>query len=122
MSLFKRSPTQKLTGYSFELTTDRRLRNGLIALFVVVVLVAVGGVGIQYFEEHLAPAVRIPELERENARLKVETDRMRVELEMERATHVELRRQVDELNDKIVQLTNQLGFFNSQANGAKGGR
>ncbi len=115
----KRSPTRKLTGTSFELTSDRRLRNVMLAAVVIVVLAVFGGVGVRYFEEKLAPAVRLAELEEENTRLRAEVDAARMELEMERATRTELKRQVGELNEQVSRLNHQLGFFNSQANGAR---
>jgi Tfp pilus assembly protein PilO len=115
MSLLKRSPTRRLTGSSFELTSDRRWRHGLLVVLAVLVVSVLAGAGWRYFEQRLAPLARLAQLEAENVRLRAEADAARIELEMERATRAELKRQVGELNEQVSQLTHQLEFFNSQA-------
>lgn len=119
MSLLKRSSTRQLTGSSFELTSDRRWRNALLAMLAVVIVAVLAAAGWRHFEERLAPLARLAQLEMENGRLRAEADAARIELEMERATRAELKRQVSELNEQVSQLTHQLEFFNSQARNPK---
>jgi Tfp pilus assembly protein PilO len=119
MDLLKRSPTRYLTGGSFELTSDRRWGRVVLAVLFVVGVVVLAGAGWRYFEQRLAPLARLTQLESENVRLRAEADAARIELEMERATRAELKRQVGELNEQVSQLSNQLEFFNSQAKGSK---
>ncbi|THF67107.1 hypothetical protein E6C76_01595 [Pseudothauera nasutitermitis] len=119
MGLFSRFSTRQLTATRFHLTSDRRVRNAIVVLLVIGVLGAIGAATVHYFEARLAPAIRVAELEEENRQLRAEADSVRMELEMERATRAELKRQVTQLNEQVSQLNHQLGFFNSQANGAR---
>lgn len=91
----------------------------MLAVLFVVGVVVLAGAGWRYFEQRLAPLARLTQLESENVRLRAEADAARIELEMERATRAELKRQVGELNEQVSQLSNQLEFFNSQAKGSK---
>jgi Tfp pilus assembly protein PilO len=113
MRLLYRSSTRRLTDSPIELTAQRRWRRVLMLALLFVAASALAG--WRYFEQKLAPLARLAELEAENRRLRAEADAARIELEMERATRAELKRQVVELNEQVSQLTHKLEFFNSQA-------
>jgi Tfp pilus assembly protein PilO len=115
MRLLDRSSTRRLTDSPIELTAQRRWRRGLMLMLALLLVAASALAGWRYFEQKLAPLARLAELEAENQRLRVEADATRIELEMERATRAELKRQVVELNEQVSQLTHKLEFFNSQA-------
>lgn len=115
MGPFRRFDTCSLTRTSFELSSGRRRRR-LLAL--VVALGAAGGLvagGLQYFERQMAPARQVAALERENARLRQAGEEARMALETERATRVELERQVSELGQRVHKLRAELGFLRAES-------
>lgn len=87
----------------------------LLALLIVALL---GLVGLRVFQAQLAPALRVAELEAENARLAESLKGARMQVEMDAATQAELERQLDELNAKVKALTEELSFY-KRANSSK---
>lgn len=70
--------------------------------------------GLRYFETHFSPALRVAELERENAALREARDRDRLALEMEKATRAELEKQLGDINDEVKRLQAELVFYKAQ--------
>lgn len=103
--------TQRLTSEDLRLTPrgsgPGRWAGAAASLLLVVAVIA----GLQYVQARWLKPVRMAELERETARYHDELHRAQTELEMERATRVELRRQVEELNDQVSELNQQLSFL-----------
>lgn len=115
MASLSSSATRKLSGATYELTSRRGLANALLIAGLAVMLLALSGAGIQLLVPVLAPATALGELRRENSRLRDDAERARAELQIERATRAELERQAAELNERVVQLTTQLEFFNTHS-------
>lgn len=115
MASFSGSRTRRLAGASFELTSRRHVRNALLAVAVAALLLASAGAGLRFIVESAAPAARLADLQRENAKLRDDVERARIELQVERATRSELDRQVIELNERVSQLTTELGFYVSHS-------
>lgn len=114
MRFFRRSPTRSLTGARLELASGQRhRRTALLAVGLLLAAALLAG-GLRYFESHFSPARRAAELERENAALRAAVDRDRLALEMEKATRLELEKQLGELNDKLKALQAELVFYKSQ--------
>jgi hypothetical protein len=114
MARFSSHDTQRLTRASFEPIAVQRLRNRLPAIVVSLALILLGGAGFRYVGEQLAPAMRMAELERQNAGLNGEIDQTRMELEMERATRSELQRQLDATSAQVTELSHQIEFMSSR--------
>lgn len=115
MASLSSSATRKLSGATYELTSRRGLANALLIAGLAVMLLALSGAGVQLLVPVLAPATALGELRRENSRLRDDAERARAELQIERATRAELERQAAELNERVVQLTTQLEFFNTHS-------
>ena len=106
--------TQWLTRASFEPTAGRRLRKRVVLTLAILVAVTAFVARSGYLDRHLAPPVRLAEVQRENASLTAQIERTRMELEMERATRTELQRQAADLSAKVTELTQQLEFLTSR--------
>lgn len=115
MASLSSSATRKLSGATYELTSRRGLANALLIAGLAVMLLALSGAGVQLLVPVLAPATALGELRRENSLLRDDAERARAELQIERATRAELERQAAELNERVVQLTTQLEFFNTHS-------
>jgi septal ring factor EnvC (AmiA/AmiB activator) len=115
MTSYSGSRTRRLAGASFELTSRRGARNGLLAVVIAALLLATIATGLRFIVAGLAPAVELTELQLENTRLRQEVERARTELDVERATRSELDRQVAELNERTSQLTTELSFYESHS-------
>jgi predicted nuclease with TOPRIM domain len=115
MASLSSTATRRLSGATYELTSRRGLANALLIAGLAVMLLALAGAGIQLLVPVFAPATALGELRRENSRLRDDAERARAELQIERATRAELERQAAELNERVVQLTTQLEFFNTHS-------
>jgi len=114
MSLFTAYDTQWLTRASFEPTAARRIRRTLLAVVAGLALVAAAGVGISRIDGPFAAPGWLTEFTGQNAALRAEIEKARMELEMERATRAELQRQIDGMGAQITELNHQLEFLNSR--------
>lgn len=118
MSLFRKAETQQLSTRHYVVANEHRYRGWLI-LFVVLVLAAVGAYkGVRYFEAQLAPAMRVSELEQENADLRKSLDdtqrnleEAQLKFEMASATRSGLEKQVSELGAEVTRLKDEVNFF-----------
>jgi regulator of replication initiation timing len=115
MASYSGSRTRRLAGASFELTSQRRARNGLLAIVIAALLLATIAAGLRFIVASLAPAAELAELQLENTKLRQQVDRARVERDVERATRSELDRQVAELNERLSQLSTELDFYVSHS-------
>jgi hypothetical protein len=109
------SRTRKLANARLEFSSDRRVRNILHGVTVAALIAAGLAVGAWMYSSGRVPAVRVAELERENASLKADLARARTDLEFERSTRTALTAQVAELSQKAGELKNQVDFFNAQS-------
>jgi len=114
MRWVKGSRSRKLTTARLEFRSDRRLRDALHAITVFSLIAAGLAVGAWLYSSGRIPAAQLAALTRENAALKADLDRMRTELEMERATRTALTGQVAELSQRAADLKNQVDFFTAQ--------
>jgi len=107
--------THRLTRASLELSSrdERRRRNATFATVLTMLLLAVGGAfWLSDAGATLFPAVGgRAALAGENAALRVELERLRTELDVEKATRAELNREAGELHARINELTNRLEFL-----------
>lgn len=117
MRFFRRPPTRRLTDARLELAAGRRYGRALALVLLALGLAAFLFLGLRYFETHFSPALRVAELERENAALREGGDRDRLALEMEKATRAELEKQIGELNDEVKRLQAELVFYKAQGQG-----
>ena len=115
MASLSGSRTRRLAGASFELTSRRRARNGLLAVAIAALLLVTVAAGLRFIVQSIAPAAELAELQLENTRLRQDVERSRVELDVERATRSELDRQVAELNEQVSQLNTELSFYVSHS-------
>lgn len=109
------SDTQRLTRASLELSSrdERRRRTATFATVLVMLLVAGGG-AFYLREGGAVPATAdgaSAALVQENAALRADLERVRTELDMEKATRAELNREAGELHARINELTNRLEFL-----------
>jgi septal ring factor EnvC (AmiA/AmiB activator) len=107
--------TQRLTRASLELSSrDERRRRTATFVTVLVTLLAAGGGAFYLREGGAAPfaaSAASPALSQENAALRADLERVRTELDMEKATRAELNREAGELHARINELTNRLEFL-----------
>jgi hypothetical protein len=87
-------------------TVGMALGGAALALAVIAGLVLLGG--------DAAPFSRAQTLEAENAALRNGLSRLRVELDIERATRAALDQQVAELNGKVGELSSQVEFYRAK--------
>ncbi len=119
MRFFRRSHTRSLTAVSLELAVRRRHR-----LFLAIGIVLLGGsllafAGFRYLEAQRALTLQRETLEKENLRLREDSERARLALEVEKATRDGLEKQISELNEQFNRLKSELEFFRSQKNGRR---
>lgn len=119
MASFSSSATRRLSGAHYELTSRRGLTNALLLAGLGLMVLALAGAGVQLLEPILAPATAMAELRRENSQLREDAEHASAELKFERATRLELERQVAELNARVAELTTQLEFFNTHSGKAR---
>lgn len=114
--------TRRLASAPLEVVSDRRaraaLRSALVFVLVGLALVA----GLRQYADARHPAAQMQALLAENAGLRAELSRLETELELERATHAALDREVAGLNEQLSDLNSQLTFFNAQNGRPRGGR
>ena len=94
----------------------RRLRRGRVLVMALLIL-GLGvpmGAGISYLLLQPAVQQRAAETGRENAALRADLERAKLELGMEQATREELERQLADLNARLKALETELEFFRSR--------
>ena len=120
--LRRRSDTRDLSNHDVVLVSERSQGRPWRTLLVLALIVGAGYFGLDYFERHLAPAVRIGELERENAelreKLEKENAQLRDELELQRmnlsveqAARAELEKEIGERTAELKRLSDELIFI-----------
>lgn len=114
MRFLRRSSTRSLTRSSLELASSQRHRRVLLLLVSFAAAAGLLAAGLHYFETHFSPARRVISLEEENTALKQVIDQGRVTLEMEKATRIELEKQLGDVNDELKRLQAELVFYKSQ--------
>jgi hypothetical protein len=109
------SDTQKLTRGSLELSSREERRRQTATFVTVVVMLLLAGSGAFYLRDTGAAALTAPgtkaTLAAENAALRAQLERLRTDLDVEKATRAELNRQAGELRAQIDDLTNRLEFL-----------
>jgi septal ring factor EnvC (AmiA/AmiB activator) len=107
--------THRLTRASLELSSrdERQRRTATLATVILTLLVAGGGAF--YLREGGAAPFAASDvstaLSAENAVLRADLERVRTELDMEKATRAELNREAGELHARINELNNRLEFL-----------
>lgn len=107
-------PTLKLTSARLEFRSDRRLTEALHAVAVAALVLLVILIGRQLYVDSRASGDVLNGLQQQNAALRTDLARARVELELERSTRAALARQVAQLNEETSELKSRLDFFNAQ--------
>jgi hypothetical protein len=106
--------TQWLARASFEPMAGRRGGKRLWLLALIAAAALGAGAANGYLDWQLTLPGRAATSAEQRAKLVAELQRLRTELEMERATRKELQRYADELSRKVTELTHQLEFLNSR--------
>lgn len=114
-----RTPTLKLAAARLEFGRDRRFKNALHMTAVAALVFLFIMIGWRLHADSRSSAAVLATLKQQNAALRADLSRARVELELERSTRAALARQVAELNDESGELRSRLEFFNAQ-NGRPG--
>lgn len=112
------SETEQLSKPAYRIERGSPVSRVLPVLLVIALLVAVGVIGLRVFQAEFAPAIRVTQLEEENARLAEDLKNSRLQVEMDAATQVELERQLAELNAQVKKLSEELSFY-KRANSSK---
>lgn len=115
MSSTVTTPTLKIATARLEFSRDRRLTQALHAIAVMALLALVALVGRQLHADAQASSALVEGVQQENAALRADLSRARIELELERSTRAALERQVAELNEETSALKSRLEFFNAQS-------
>lgn len=111
------SDTHRLTRASLELSSRDERRRRAVTWVTVAALLLVAAGGALYLSD---PRLRNPgaalfgatdALEKDNATLRAELERLRAEFDMEKATRAELNRESVELHARINELNNRLEFL-----------
>ncbi|MEQ1801446.1 MAG: hypothetical protein ABL989_05960 [Gammaproteobacteria bacterium] len=111
------SDTHRLTRASLELSSRDERRRRAVTWVTVAALLLVAAGGTLYLSD---PRLRNPgaalfgaadALEKDNATLRAELERLRAEFDMEKATRAELNRESVELHARINELNNRLEFL-----------
>ena len=109
------SDTHRLTRSSLELSSRDERRRQTATLVTVILMLLMAGGGAFYLREGRAQAFAAGDtsaaLARENAALRADLERVRTELDLEKATRAELNREAGELHARINELTNRLEFL-----------
>jgi C4-dicarboxylate-specific signal transduction histidine kinase len=115
---FRRTHTQSLTGAEYVPVSHEPSGGRIVALVSVFFVIVMIVVGVTYFEMRLKPALRVVELEDEKRELlqtiedqTAQIDRLRLQIEMEAATRLELERQLDTINAALKQVNQELAFL-----------
>jgi hypothetical protein len=104
--------THRLTRASLELSCLHERRRRTATFVTVVVMLVLAGGGAFYLRGADLPFTGTSgRLAQENAALLSDVQRLRTELDMEKATRAELNRQAVELQTEINELTNRLEFL-----------
>lgn len=105
---------RRLTSARLEVVSDQRARR-VLQVFAVVALVAIAGFeGARLMNDGSSAAGRRDELERSSAALRSQVAGLQAELQLERATHAALDRQVADLGRQVAELERQLAFVSAQ--------
>lgn len=107
----RKSETRDLCNDAFVLATEKQQRRSWTPLILVVLLAVAGYAGKEYFEAQLAPAQRVIELERENAKLRDELELQRMNLSVEQATRAQLEKELSDRSTELNRLSDELKFF-----------
>jgi hypothetical protein len=89
-------------------------RRTMATAFAGIVIVLAAALGFANYLGAAVPFSRVGALEVENASLKSEVSRLRVELDIERATRAALDQQVAELNGQVGELSSQVEFYRAK--------
>jgi septal ring factor EnvC (AmiA/AmiB activator) len=105
--------TQRLTRASLELSSREERRRRTATFVTVIVMLLLAGSGALYLRDGGASpfATAGTAMAQENAALHADVQRLRTELDVEKATRAELNRQAADLHAKINELTNRLEFL-----------
>jgi hypothetical protein len=107
--------TLKLATGRLEYRSDRRFRQALHLVAVAALVFLAVTVGRQLHTDAEATGEVLGSLKKQNATLRADLARAKVELELERSTRAALTRQVAELTEETTELKSRLDFFNAQA-------
>jgi hypothetical protein len=108
-----RTRTLKLAAARLEFSHDRRFKNALHLAAVAALVLLFIMIGWRLHADSRSSAAVLAGLRQQNAALRAELARARVELELERSTA--LASQVAELNQESGELKSRLEFFNAQS-------
>jgi hypothetical protein len=110
-----RTRTLKLAAARLEFSHDRRFKNALHLAAVAALVLLFIMIGWRLHADSRSSAAVLAGLRQQNAALRAELARARVELELERSTRAALASQVAELNQESGELKSRLEFFNAQS-------
>ena len=118
MSLFGKAETQQLSSRNYVVANEHRYRGWLVLLIVLILVGFAAYKGVRYFEAQLAPAMRVGELELENADLRKSIDETQrnleeaqLKFEMASATRAGLEKKVSELGAEVTRLKEEVNFL-----------
>ena len=103
--------TRNLTDPAYSVERGSPLSRALPFLIALVIIVALGVGALKVFQAQFAPALRVTELEAENARLGELLTGARMQAELDAATRSELERQLAELSAEVNRLSQELIFY-----------
>lgn len=110
-----RTPTLKLATARLEFSRDRRVAVALHVAAVAALVFLVIMIGTRLYTDSQASGNVLADLRQQNAALRADLARARIELELERSTRAALARQVTELDEETSELKSRLDFFNAQS-------
>ena len=105
------SPTVKLATARLEFSRDGRTKKALRLTILAAVVVVIVTLARPLYLDGFGLAT----LQQQNATLRADLARARMELELERSTRTSLEHQVTELNRETTELKSRLDFFNAQS-------
>jgi septal ring factor EnvC (AmiA/AmiB activator) len=108
-----------LTTARIRLASDLKAQTALRWVLAVALVLLAAGAALRLFADGAGTTTRRAALEEQNSALRAEAERLKAELELERATRAALDRQVVELNEQITEAERQLGFLKAQGGGAR---
>ena len=114
--------TVKLATARLEFSRDRRIREALQLAVVTTLFAVLAIVARPFIGDDESPAARLAAMQQQNASLRADLARVRMELALEHSTRTSLERQVVELNRNQNELKSRLEFFTEQSGHADGRR
>ena len=103
--------TEELSKPTYVVERGSPFSRALPFFVAIAILGALGFIALRVFQSQFAPAIRVAELEAENARLTEMLGSARMQAELDAATREELERQLAELSEQVKQLSEEVSFY-----------